>query len=373
MHHSNNLAEENFHLQQNIINLQASLTDLKLDVIKKEKTSVEFTNLNTNLKQLTNDNFFLKEKLIRMENENIRKVEELKNKYEGEIKRLKQEIFLINHKHETIKRNEAYVKSIEQMNEELTQKIKQIEIHNKNNLQVEGEKYKIKIDEIRKKTLNVLSESKKHLQSQAVKNLGDSYKLTIMHNMQLRNELAASSEYLEELVQELKTKDGEIMSLKLKLELHENVEEIIVRNNRKMYNFMVNFCKKEESIKESKEKDIPFLIKKQNIQNFQKNGESDKNINNFAQTGHHFFKMIPSNEKKLKIEVRDNLTPIKQPLRTSTYSHNVTPDQETKKVMKVGRIKHLTRNEVSALNKHIRTKSLLDTFEKGLRTSTNFA
>jgi hypothetical protein len=186
------------------------------------------------INKLEDDNKNMREQLISKEMYFQDKLNEQERTFHAEINRLNHELGVVNHKYTFINKLSTYVKSLEELNEDLVAKVTNLEEKHKSDLQREVERNKLDLDQLKKKTLDILTSAKKHAHASAMENLHQSSKLTMLQNLQLRNELANQSEILEGMINQMSKKEMIIKTLQIDLETHKEVENVLTGHNKKM-------------------------------------------------------------------------------------------------------------------------------------------
>jgi len=221
------LKEKNENLEINIQKLKDELAFV-INYSQDTKKSI------FKIRELEEINFDLRTLIARKESEHKLEKRSIEARYDIEINKLKSEIQLINHKYDTMMRYELYINKIEEANRELTDQIKDMEEKYKIGMKEEEKKFEIKLGLIQQKTLNILGESKKNIQNNAMLNMNNSYKLITLQVNELHHQLSEQSAMLEELLKQLNKKEKFIYSLKINISVFKEVEKIIVTQNRRL-------------------------------------------------------------------------------------------------------------------------------------------
>jgi len=225
---------ENKHLTDLLISLQIKNSDLKRDLTNTTHTNFEFTGLREKIESLTEENRHLREDLSLKDVKYNNIIIDIRTKYEVEISRLNFELDIVNHKFAFINRLESYIKSLEDLAEELKGKISKLEEDHKANLQIEFERNKLEVDELKQQTLNILKNAKRQANLNAHENMNISSKLTLLTNNHLKSELAAQSVVIEDMIQEDRKKLRKIMELEIDIDTQKEVGYSLSQHNKKL-------------------------------------------------------------------------------------------------------------------------------------------
>lgn len=261
------------------------------------------------IRELEEANFDLKTLIARKESEFKLEKRSLEAKHDIELNKLKSEIQLINHKYDTMMRYELYINKIEEANMELTEQIKEMQEKYNEALIAEEKKYEIKLGLVQQKTLNILGESKKNIQSNALKNMNNSYKLINLQVNELHHQLSEQSAMMEELLKQLNKKEKLIQSQKISISVYKEVEKIIVTQNKrlsKMIKRMLESKRIEGETKEYIQESRKFLhiLKNEELTETENSKEKDQinyanfnsNFNNSSVANNYFIKNVKKNE-----------------------------------------------------------------------------
>jgi hypothetical protein len=272
-------------LKQTIITLEQTISKLKEELNLFKFYSSDTTRQVYKIRELEEANFDLKTIIGRKELDFKLEKNRMETKYKNDLNKLKDEIYLINHKYDAMLRYELYITKIEEYNKELQKKINDLEKEYELGIKSEEMKYKINLRQVQQKTLNILGESKKNIQSNAMKNLNNSYKLIMMQVNELYGQLAEQSLMMEELLKTMNKKDKIIRSLKINITVNKEVEKIILVQNRKLSKLFKKLLeeKKQFGEKEYNNASKKFLriLKNEDdlIENENENENSDDNDN----------------------------------------------------------------------------------------------
>ncbi len=263
---------ENKNLTDLLISLQVKNSDLKRDLTNTTHTNHEFTNLRTQIDSLTEENRHLREDLSLKDVKYNNIIIDIRTKYEAEISRLNFELDIVNNKFTFINRLESYVKSLEDLTEELKGKISKLEEDHKANLQVEFERNKLEVDELKQKTLNILKNAKRQANLNAHENMNISSKLTLLTNNHLKGELAAQSIVIEDMIQEDRKKIRKIMELEIDIDTQKEVGYSLSQHNKKLVEIIKDLSNTNKTLTASIEN---YRINKEKFNNTFKNINKD--------------------------------------------------------------------------------------------------
>jgi len=221
-------------LKNTITSLEQSNSKLKDELNLFKLYSPDTTRQVYKIRELEEANFDLKTIIGRKELDFKFEKRAIETKYNNDLNKLKDEISLINHKYDAMMRYELYITKIEEYNKELQKKIDDMGVQYEIGMKHEEMKYKINLNQVQQKTLNILGESKKNIQSNALKNLNNSYKLIMLQVNELHNQLAEQSIMMEDLLRTMAKKDKIIHSLKINISVYKEVEKMIITQNRRL-------------------------------------------------------------------------------------------------------------------------------------------
>jgi len=269
MYNYRDLIEDNKKLKDTILELEAKLHKLNEDLLLNYKSIQEVEYLNSQITKLEDDNKHMREQLISKEMYFQDKLNDQERKFHTEINRLNHELGIVNHKYNFITKLSTYVKSLEELNQDLVAKIRNLEEKYTQDLTREENKNKLELDLLKKKTLDILTSAKKHAHESAVESLHAGSKLTMLQNLQLRNELANQSEILEGMIEQMSKKEILIKTLQIDLETNKEVQHVLTANNKKMVEMIKDYGNKNAQL----EKELQNAEKKMN-----KNREKINNL-----------------------------------------------------------------------------------------------
>lgn len=228
------LEQENALLKDQISSFEIIIAKLRDELNFTINYSQDVKKAISKIHELEDINFDLKSLARQKEHEFKLEKRSIEAKYEQHINKLKSEIQLINHKYDTMMRYELYINKIEEINKELTQRIEKLEKDFTEDLKNEEKKYELKLGLIKQKTLSLLGQSKINIQNNAVKNLNNSYKIILLQVNELHHQLSEQSEMLEEVLKKLTKKESDNQSLRISLKVAQELEKIIISQNKKL-------------------------------------------------------------------------------------------------------------------------------------------
>jgi hypothetical protein len=267
------LIDDNKLLNDTVLELEAKISQLNAELLLNFKSVTEINYLQGIITKLELDNKNMREQSVNKEKEMKEKMNEIETKLCGEITRLNHELGVVNHKYTFINRLSSYVKSLEELNEDLVMKVLKMDEMHKKELQREYERNKIELDHLKKKSLDILTSAKRHAQISAHENLTSSTKLTVLQNIQLKNELANQSDILEQILNEMSKKEIIIKNLQIDLETHKEVENVLSSHNKKMVEIIKDYGMKNLQL----EKDLQLTEQNLNSHIEKLNFLTDKN------------------------------------------------------------------------------------------------
>jgi len=234
----------------------------------KEKINL----LEISKKEVDSELALLKHNSYQIEISLNKKLRDEKLESSRQINELKEEVSKLKQGYDNINRFQFYIETLEKLNSELREQVRKLDDKFQEDLTVEKEKLDMRVDEIRKNTLDTLAKSKLIVNENAFKNLSTSTKLQMIQITQLYGELNGQSQLLDELLIDRDKKERIINNLKIDLKIHEEVEASLTKQNQKLQKLL-----KEIDLSTTKEKIENELLE---VESNKKLKYNDGNINN---------------------------------------------------------------------------------------------
>jgi len=330
------------------------------------------------IRELEEANFDLKSLQSRKQSEFKQEKRSLEVKYESEINKLKTEISLIYHKYDTMMRYETYMKKIEEENKELSEQIKEMEVKYASAIAAEARKYEIQLGLVQQKTLGILGESKKNIQTKAMQNMNNSFKLVNMQVTELHHQLSEQSVMLEDLLKELNKKEKQVQSLKINISVYKEVEKSLVTQNRRLSKMMKRILESKKTDGEAKQ----YMLESKKFINIMKNEQvSDDAEDSFAHdensNSSRFNSDVKFNNVVLNgnISIVDNFDPknFSKRIKAAPNSHsnskaNINSLVNKEKLNRINLVKnnniYNTNNNDDLFNRSANNKKVIDSADK---------
>ena len=216
---------DNYKSEMKILQKYQSIVNdnqVKLDVLEKSKKEVD-----EELSKLKRSSYVTELNLNK-------KIRDERIDYTRIINDLKDEVAKLKQGYDNINKLQFYITTLENLNGELHDQVKKLDSNFKEDIAIEKEKLNMKVDVIRKNTLETMAKSKIIVNENAFKNLTTSTKLQMIQITQLYEELNTQSKLVEEILIDKAKKERLITNLQIDIKVHEEVESSLSKQNQKL-------------------------------------------------------------------------------------------------------------------------------------------
>ena len=246
---------ESLNLQ--LVNLESENSKMKRQIVINEVNETTIDQLKGQITELTTERNLLKKQLETTRSSFEEKMDIIKREYEENKAKLNKELDNVNFKFENVRKYELYIKTLEKVNMEMSNKIDNLENEYEKSLIKAKEMFNLKSDYIRKNAVESLFVARKNIQEQTIQKNSNTHKLHLIQIKELSNELVRHAEIIEDLQQKNLKKDKIIFALKAQNEIHKEVERNLETNNRKIAK-MISTAREEKPKTPVQEKKEPF-------------------------------------------------------------------------------------------------------------------
>ena len=242
-------------LEQTLIKLQKDYTDLKVRFYISNSKEVEYNNMKENLKEKNIIISDLDKEIGEMKRDFEIRKKELDDKYEHDVGQVRFMNEKLNAKNENASRFEKLNDLLYEHTLQLEKAILNFKNDEKKKMDEQQLKFDKKLTETKKRMLDLINQGKKLKNKEIKDKFAIMEKFSILNHNSLLNELEFESLQLEDLLKQREHLDQVINRMKSDIDIHKNVEKMLINKNKKYIDMIKILSQKIEKDKKEKEKE----------------------------------------------------------------------------------------------------------------------
>ena len=253
-------------LEKALIKLQKDYNDLKVRFYISNSKEIEYNNMKENLKEKNNIISDLDKEIGFLKRDFEIKKKELDDKYQHDIGQVRFMNEKLNTKNETASKFEKLNTLLYEHTLQLEKAILNFKNEEKKRMDEQQLKFDQKLTDTKKRMLDLINQGKKLKNKEINDKFAIMEKFSILNHNSLLNELEFESLQLEDLLKQREHLDQVINRMKSDIDIHKNVEKMLINKNKKYVDMIKILSQKIEKDKKEKEKkdDIEKELNKNN-------------------------------------------------------------------------------------------------------------
>ena len=253
-------------LEKALIKLQKDYNDLKVRFYISNSKEIEYNNMKENLKEKNNIISDLDKEIGFLKRDFEIKKKELDDKYQHDIGQVRFMNEKLNTKNETASKFEKLNTLLYEHTLQLEKAILNFKNEEKKRMDEQQLKFDQKLTDTKKRMLDLINQGKKLKNKEINDKFAIMEKFSILNHNSLLNELEFESLQLEDLLKQREHLDQVINRMKSDIDIHKNVEKMLINKNKKYVDMIKILSQKIEKDKKEKEKkdDIEKKLNKNN-------------------------------------------------------------------------------------------------------------
>ena len=241
-------------LEKNILKLQKDYNDLKVRYYISNSKEIEYNNMKENLKEKNNIISDLDKEIGFIKRDFEIKKKELDDKYQHDIGQVRYMNEKLSIKNETASKFEKLNTLLYEHTLQLEKAILNFKNEEKKRLEEQQLKFDQKLTVTKKRMLDLINQGKKLKNKEINDKFAIMEKFSILNHNSLLNELEFESLQLEDLLKQREHLDQVINRMKSDIDIHKNVEKMLINKNKKYIDMIKILSQKIENDKKEKEK-----------------------------------------------------------------------------------------------------------------------
>ena len=241
-------------LEKALIKLQKDYNDLKVRFYISNSKEIEYNNMKENLKEKNNIISDLDKEIGFLKRDFEIKKKELDDKYQHDIGQVRFMNEKLNTKNETASKFEKLNTLLYEHTLQLEKAILNFKNEEKKRMDEQQLKFDQKLTDTKKRMLDLINQGKKLKNKEINDKFAIMEKFSILNHNSLLNELEFESLQLEDLLKQREHLDQVINRMKSDIDIHKNVEKILINKNKKYVDMIKILSQKIEKDKKEKEK-----------------------------------------------------------------------------------------------------------------------
>ena len=241
-------------LEKNILKLQKDYNDLKVRYYISNSKEIEYNNMKENLKEKNNIISDLDKEIGFIKRDFEIKKKELDDKYQHDIGQVRYMNEKLSIKNETASKFEKLNTLLYEHTLQLEKAILNFKNEEKKRLEEQQLKFDQKLTVTKKRMLDLINQGKKLKNKEINDKFAIMEKFSILNHNSLLNELEFESLQLEDLLKQREHLDQVINRMKADIDIHKNVEKMLINKNKKYIDMIKILSQKIENDKKEKEK-----------------------------------------------------------------------------------------------------------------------
>ena len=241
-------------LEKNILKLQKDYNDLKVRYYISNSKEIEYNNMKENLKEKNNIISDLDKEIGFIKRDFEIKKKELDDKYQHDIGQVRYMNEKLSIKNETASKFEKLNTLLYEHTLQLEKAILNFKNEEKKRLEEQQLKFDQKLTVTKKRMLDLINQGKKLKNKEINDKFAIMEKFSILNHNSLLNELEFESLQLEDLLKQREHLDQVINRMKADIDIHKNVEKMLINKNKKYIDMIKILSQKIENDKKEKVK-----------------------------------------------------------------------------------------------------------------------
>ena len=241
-------------LEKALIKLQKDYNDLKVRFYISNSKEIEYNNMKENLKEKNNIISDLDKEIGFLKRDFEIKKKELDDKYQHDIGQVRFMNEKLNTKNETASKFEKLNTLLYEHTLQLEKAILNFKNEEKKRMDEQQLKFDQKLTDTKKRMLDLINQGKKLKNKEINDKFAIMEKFSILNHNSLLNELEFESLQLEDLLKQREHLDQVINRMKSDIDIHKNVEKMLINKNKKYVDMIKILSQKIEKDKKEKEK-----------------------------------------------------------------------------------------------------------------------
>ena len=241
-------------LEKALIKLQKDYNDLKVRFYISNSKEIEYNNMKENLKEKNNIISDLDKEIGFLKRDFENKKKELDDKYQHDIGQVRFMNEKLNTKNETASKFEKLNTLLYEHTLQLEKAILNFKNEEKKRMDEQQLKFDQKLTDTKKRMLDLINQGKKLKNKEINDKFAIMEKFSILNHNSLLNELEFESLQLEDLLKQREHLDQVINRMKSDIDIHKNVEKMLINKNKKYVDMIKILSQKIEKDKKEKEK-----------------------------------------------------------------------------------------------------------------------
>ena len=241
-------------LEKALIKLQKDYNDLKVRFYISNSKEIEYNNMKENLKEKNNIISDLDKEIGFLKRDFEIKKKELDDKYQHDIGQVRFMNEKLNTKNETASKFEKLNTLLYEHTLQLEKAILNFKNEEKKRMDEQQLKFDQKLTDTKKRMLDLINQGKKLKNKEINDKFAIMEKFSILNHNSLLNELEFESLQLEDLLKQREHLDQVINRMKSDIDIHKNVEKMLINKNKKYVDMIKILSQKIEKNKKEKEK-----------------------------------------------------------------------------------------------------------------------
>ena len=242
-------------LEKNILKLQKDYNDLKVRYYISNSKEIEYNNMKENLKEKNNIISDLDKEIGFIKRDFEIKKKELDDKYQHDIGQVRYMNEKLSIRNETASKFEKLNTLLYEHTLQLEKAILNFKNEEKKRLEEQQLKFDQKLTVTKKRMLDLINQGKKLKNKEINDKFAIMEKFSILNHNSLLNELEFESLQLEDLLKQREHLDQVINRMKADIDIHKNVEKMLINKNKKYIDMIKILSQKIENDKKEKEKE----------------------------------------------------------------------------------------------------------------------
>ena len=230
-------------LEKALIKLQKDYNDLKVRFYISNSKEIEYNNMKENLKEKNNIISDLDKEIGFLKRDFEIKKKELDDKYQHDIGQVRFMNEKLNTKNETASKFEKLNTLLYEHTLQLEKAILNFKNEEKKRMDEQQLKFDQKLTDTKKRMLDLINQGKKLKNKEINDKFAIMEKFSILNHNSLLNELEFESLQLEDLLKQREHLDQVINRMKSDIDIHKNVEKMLINKNKK-YVDMIKILRK---------------------------------------------------------------------------------------------------------------------------------
>ena len=247
--------KKSIELEKSLIKLQKDYTDLKVRLNISNSKEIEYQNMKENLKEKNNIITNLDKEIGEIKRDFEHKKKEYDDRYNHDIDQVRFMNEKLNIKNESASKFEKLNTLLYEHTLQLEKALLNFKNEEKLRMDAQQLKFDKKLSDTKKRMLDLINQGKKLKNKESKDKFELMEKFSILNHNSLLNELEFESLQLEDLLKQREHLDKVINRMKSDIDIHKNVEKMLINKNKKYIDMIKILSEKIEKDKKEKGKE----------------------------------------------------------------------------------------------------------------------